>query len=245
MNLSNNTILITGGSSGIGLAMAKKFAELNNTVIITGRDAARLDTAAQYNSNITAWKCELTDRGEIDSLVLMLENNFPGLNILVNNAAVQYNYYFMEENDLYGRIKSEIDTNFTAPASLTSYLLSLLYGKDNAAIVNLTSALAIAPKENASLYCATKAAVHSLTVSLRYQLEDVGIKVFELMPPLVETKMTEGRGTGKITPEELVEGFLKAFAADQYEISIGRAKLAKIVYRILPGLISKKLRKSF
>jgi uncharacterized oxidoreductase len=140
-------------------------------------------------------------------------------------------------------LQREIDTNLVAPLLLTHAFLPTLAKQREAAIVNLTSVLALSPKQSASVYCATKAALRSFTQSLRWQLEGSPVRVFELMPPLVDTAMTAGRGTGKVSPEALAEAFWRGFAADRFEIAPGKAGAARFLMRWLPGVAQRMLRR--
>ncbi|MCB0273906.1 MAG: SDR family oxidoreductase [Calditrichaeota bacterium] len=244
MKDSGNTILITGGGSGIGLALATFFAEKNNRVIITGRNADKLREACQKHPRISAIPCDVSRRENLERLVLQLEREYSDLNVLINNAAVQHNYDLTRESLPFPRIEEEIAVNFEAVVNLSTLLLPLLCAKEEAAIVNLTSGLAFTPKENAAVYCATKAAVHSFTTALRYQLEGSPVRVFELIPPLVETAMTHGRGSGKITPAEVAAAFGRAWTADQYTVSVGKIKVLRLLLRWMPGIMRAKIRKS-
>lgn len=244
MKISNNTIVITGGARGIGLALTKKLIDNNNKVIVIGRKTNIPSEIQKYTDRVIFKKCNLANEQEFDSLLIDLENNYPEINVLINNAAIQHNYSFLEQNELNSRIDAEIATNLIAPIKLAANLIPLLANKEEAAIVNISSALAFTPKENASVYCATKAAIHSFSQSLRYQLEKTTIKVFELMPPLVNTDMTRGRGQNKIEPEVVAQEFLKSFVSDKYEINIGKIKILKILYRLTPGIVKKIFRNS-
>lgn len=121
-------------------------------------------------------------------------------------------------------------------------LLPLLTTKLNAAIVNISSGLAFAPKKTAPIYCATKSAIHNATKALRYQLETATVKVFEIIPPLVDTPMTEERGKGKILPKQLVDEFIKNFSNDKFESNIGKIKLFRFIQRIFPKLADSILK---
>ncbi|WP_111307644.1 SDR family oxidoreductase [Confluentibacter sediminis] len=239
MMTTGNTVLITGGSSGIGLALAKRFLSLNNRVIITGRDLKKLEQIKNDFPEMVTFKGDLTDKNSLDELVVFIEQQHSGLNILINNAAVQYNYTFTEEPNLTYKIDYEIATNLTAPIKLTGLLLPLLLKNKDSAVVNVSSGLFIAPKKSASIYCATKSAIHSFTKTLRYQLEDTHAKVFEIIPALVETPMTAGRGKSKITPEQLTDEFFRNFKADKLESYIGKTKLLKLINRLSPKLSDK------
>lgn len=244
MRISNNTIVITGGARGIGLALTKKLIDNNNKVIVVGRKINIPIELQEHSDSVIFKKCNLANQQEFDSLLIDLENNYPEINVLINNAGIQHNYSFLEQTELNSRIDVEIVTNLIAPIKLAANLIPLLSNKDEAAIVNISSALAIVPKENASVYCATKAGIHSYSQSLRYQLEKTTIKVFELMPPLVNTDMTRGRGKNKIEPEIVAKEFIKSFALNKYEINIGKIKILKMLNRLTPGIVKKIFRNS-
>jgi len=243
MITSGNTVLITGGSSGIGLALAKRFLELKNKVIITGRDTTKLEQIKNDFPEIITFAGDLTDKNSLDELVLFIEQQHSDLSILVNNAAVQFNYNFTDEPDLTYKVDYEVSANLTAPVKLTGLLLPLLLKNKNSAIVNVSSGLFIAPKKSASVYCATKSGIHSFSKTLRYQLENTDTKVFEIIPALIDTPMTSGRGKSKITPEQLTDEFLRNFKADKLESYIGKTKLLKLVNRLSPRLADEIMKK--
>lgn len=239
MIATGNTILITGGSSGIGLALAKRFLMLKNKVIITGRNLTKLEQIKAEFPEIVIFKGDLTVKNSLDELVMLIEQHHSGINILINNAAVQYNYNFIDEQDLTYKIDYEILANITAPVKLTGLLLPLLLKHKNSAVINVSSGLFISPKKSASVYCATKSAIHSFSKTLRYQLEETSTKVFEIIPALINTPMTEGRGKSKITPEQLVDEFIQNFRADKFESYIGKTKLLKFIHRLSPKLADR------
>lgn len=237
MQLNKNTILITGGNSGIGYSMAKKFIELDNTVIITARNANRLKAAQESLPGIHTIQCDLTNNADMDKLVHYVEQKHPELNILINNAGIQYNYDFTKETGVLNKVTHEINTNMLATIQLITLLLPILEQNKNAAIVNVSSSLGLFPKRSAPVYCGTKAGVHIFTKALRYQL--TGTKVFEVLPSLVDTNMTKGRGNGKISPQQLVDEFIDGFRNDRYEINIGKVKLLRKIARFSPRLADK------
>jgi len=239
MKLSSNTILITGGSSGIGLALAKKFLALENNVIITGRDKSKLERIKDEIHNIEIFHGDLADNEIVVSLANYIRLHHDSTNVLINNAAVQYNYSFNSEESTTRNIDYEIATNLQAPVKLTALLLPTLLRKPESAIVNVSSGLFIAPKKTASVYCATKAALHSFSKTLRYQLENSHVKVFEIIPPLVDTAMTAGRGKSKITGDQLVGEFITDFKNNRYESFIGKAKLLKFINRVSPSVADR------
>ncbi|MCB0646140.1 MAG: SDR family oxidoreductase [Saprospiraceae bacterium] len=239
MKTNGNKILITGGSSGIGLALAQWFFEHGNQVIVTGRDLDKLRAVENQYPEIDVFKCDLTNNEELGALVHYIEQNHSDINILINNAAVQYNYLFEEVTHLVHKIDYEISANLNGPIKLTAMLLPLISGNGSGAIVNVSSGLFMAPKKNASVYCATKAGIHSFSKSLRYQLENTSVKVFELIPSLIDTPMTAGRGRDKISPQILVKEFIHGFRRDRYEIYIGKTKILKLISRITPRLAAR------
>lgn len=241
MILSKNKVLITGGNKGIGLALAKKFLSLDNKVIITGRNKTDLSKVKEQFPEVFTFQCDLSDMADLDKLTLYIENEHADLNVLINNAGIQYNYAFSEEKQLISKIDYETRVNFLAPVKLAVLLLPIISLNTNSAIVNVSSALGIVPKENASIYCANKAGIHSFSQTLRMQLTTT--KVFEILPSLVDTAMTKGRGTGKISPETLVEEFIISFKKNRYETSIGKVKMLRFLHRISPALASKIINK--
>ena len=234
MQLNNNTILITGGGTGIGFAMAQRFLSLGNTVIITGRNTNKLEAAKKVLPGLHTISCDITKQADLDNLVHSIEQQFPELNILINNAGVQYNYDFATTHDTLHKAEYEMQANRLGPIKLISLLLPVLDRNNKAAIVNVTSSLGLVPKQSAPVYCGSKAGLHIFTKALRYQLKD--INVFEVIPALVDTAMTQGRLKNKISPEQLADEFIRGFEKNRYEISIGKVKLLRVLHRISPSL---------
>lgn len=244
MKQSGHTVLITGGASGIGLALAEKFIQNDNQVIVIGRNAVKLDQMKDKHPGIATYCCDLAIGEQLDALVQLLSANHPGLNVIVNNAGIQYNYSFAEGAASSERVAEEIAVNLTSPIELIARLIPLLKPHPEAAIVNVSSGLGLVPKKSAPVYCATKAGLHIFTKALRYQLENTNIKVFEIIPPVVDTDMTRGRGRNKISPERLVTEFWASYRNDRLEIRIGKVKLLKLVQRWFPSLADKILKNS-
>ena len=241
MRIKNNKILITGATAGIGKALTETFLRLDNQIIAVGRNKEKLTEFEKLDKRIISFQCDISKQSELDRLTLFIEQKHPDLNILINNAGVQYNYNFFEEPQLLHKIEYEVNVNLLSPLKLIALFLPILEKNENAAIVNVSSGLAIVPKMDAPIYCGTKAGIHIFTQSLRYQLED-RIKVFEIIPALVDTAMVEGRGKGKISPHKLVDEFIKAFKKNKYEVNIGKVKLLKIINRISPSLSAKLMK---
>ena len=193
MKLSDNTVFITGGATGIGFALAKGFLELRNTVIICGRNSDKLKQVKERFPEIHMIRCDVTNEDEVKQAFESIKKKFGFLNILVNNAGIQYRLDFRKDEHVFKKIEEEIDINLKAVVRLIDVFMPLLEKAPQAAIVNVTSGLGIVPKKSAPGYCATKAAIHAFSKSLRYQLEETSIKVIELFPPFTDTDMTKGR----------------------------------------------------
>ncbi|NQZ76883.1 MAG: SDR family NAD(P)-dependent oxidoreductase [Ekhidna sp.] len=237
MRISGNKVLITGATAGIGEALTKKFVSLDNKVIAVGRNEKKLAELTQEDKRIIPFRCDISQPNDLDKLIMFVEQNHSDTNILVNNAGIQFNYDFAIEPQLLGKIEQEVKVNFLAPLQLISLMLPMLKNNDNAAIVNVSSGLGLVPKKQAPVYCGTKAGIHIFSKALRYQLKHT--KVFEIIPPLVDTQMTAGRGKDKISTEQLAEEFVGAFKKDKYEVSVGKISLLKLINRISPTLADK------
>jgi len=223
MNTSNNTVLITGGSAGIGLEIAKLLSEKGNHVIITGRDRARLDAAASKLAHVTAIRFDVTNEADVDRLTAQIKTDFPELNVLINNAGNAYVQSVTEDQDTWKKADDEMNTNYIAVIRLTEKLLPQLRSQHAAAIINVTSITAIAPSTSILTYSASKAALRSYTQGLRLALRDTSVQVYELMPPLVDTAFSEDIG-GKengIAPSVVAHDLIDALAKDVFEIHVG------------------------
>lgn len=232
MKLSGNKVLITGATSGIGHALLLEFLKHDNQVIAVGRSEEKLRKLSKLDNRITPYVCDLRNDVELKELTNYLSDEHHDLNILINCASVHYQYHLLNGANVQAKIDEEIAVNLTVPIKLAHRLLPVLRFNDEAAIVNVSSGLALVPNLSAPVHCGTKAALHTFTKSLRHQLHT--IKVFELIPPVVETDDMKGGGFSKISPEQLAEEFMTAFKKNQYEINIGKVKLLKWINRISP-----------
>jgi uncharacterized oxidoreductase len=243
MKLSGNTILITGASSGIGLAFANKFVELGNEVIVTGRRQDRLDAVARANPKLSTICSDAADRKAIADLARTMKDRFPKLNVLMNNAGIlTYRNLGVAEDPV--ALTSEIDINLAGPIRLVSALIEQIKA-NKGTIINVSSGLVFVPLQAAPIYCATKAAMHSYTITLRQQLEDHGIEVIELMPPAVKTELAPLPDSIKtITPDELVGMTIKELEKGKLEIHPGQAKGLRFMSKWAPSFIHGQLAKS-
>jgi uncharacterized oxidoreductase len=196
MELSNRTVLVTGGTSGIGLGIAEAFQQAESKVIVCGRNKERLSNVEKRSPSITAVLCDLADARQRAHLVTDMLRRFPDLDILVNNAGIQRYIDLKKGFEALKSGEDEIAINFVAPVELTSLLIGHLMKRRSAAIVNVSSGLAFMPMLDTPIYNATKAAIHTYSLVLRQQLKDTSVKVFEIVPPMVDTNLNrEGRGT--------------------------------------------------
>ncbi|MCM5529090.1 SDR family oxidoreductase [Parasegetibacter sp. NRK P23] len=234
MRISGNKFLITGASDGIGKAMALALADKGNTIIAIGRNRERLEQLSIRHYAIVPFCADLSLQQDIDGLIRFIHAQHADLNVLINNAGIQYNYFWGTEAPGAVQIEEELKVNLSAPLQLCAGLYPLLLKQEESAIVNVSSALAVVPKADAAVYAATKAALRMFSQSLR--LQDQKVRVFELVPPLVDTAMTKGRGKGKMQAEELAALFIRLFEKDVFEMNVGKVKLLKLVHRVFPAL---------
>ena len=223
MKTINNTVLITGGSAGIGFEIAKILSEKGNKVIITGRNPERLNEAVARLSNVTGIACDVTNEEDVNQLVNKLSSEFPNLNLVINNAGQAY-INTLTNGRGFEQAGHEMLTNYLSIIRINEKLLPILTAQEEAAIVNVSSIVAFVPNNIAATYGASKAALHSYTQSLRIILAKTGnVKVFELMPPLVNTDFSqEIGGANGIPPAVVAENLVDALQNNLYEIHVGR-----------------------
>jgi len=243
MELSKNTILITGGTSGFGLEFAARFIALGNTVIITGRNALKLEETRQLLPGVHTIQSDVSKADDISNLYDQVTEQFPDLNILINNAGemrkiVLHDHY--ELND----ITRELEINLMGPIRMVQQFLPHLRTKTNAAIMNVTSGIALMSLPIAPIYSASKSGLRSYTQSLRVQLKNTKIKVFELVAPGSSTALNDKfRGetgpaaSGIVAPEKIVEEGINGLKNDQYEIYPGPLKALRFIIRFFPKFV--------
>jgi uncharacterized oxidoreductase len=249
MNKSQQIVLITGGSSGIGLALAKKFMENDNTVIITGRNLQKLEAVQRDFPQIHIFQSDVTDDADVIKLANDIQEKFGGIAILINNAGIMNLVNAgNEENDLQKQMQ-EIEINYNSPIRLLHYFLPQLKKSKNAALVNVSSGLAYVPFAQAPTYSGTKSALHFWTQGIRPQLRPHNIKVVELLPPVVDTPLAHGADIAEddnlkpMPPEKLADIFWKDFTNGKEEITPGISKQLKLMSRLAPKFIFKQLNK--
>jgi uncharacterized oxidoreductase len=230
MKLSGNTVLITGGATGIGLAMAEAFLKAGSEVIICGRREGRLREAQKKHPELQVRTCDVANLSDCRALAQWVGATFKNLNILVNNAGVQRDIDLTEGVDAFLAGESEIRINLEGPIVLSGLFIPQLIGRNEPAIINVSSGLGFVPAARMPVYSATKAGLHAFSLALRHQLSKLGIKVFEIVPPAVDTELNpEGRGKrggfkANLTPEEFTGAVMKGLEADMPEIGYGTSE---------------------
>jgi uncharacterized oxidoreductase len=210
MKITGNTILITGGGSGIGRGLAEQFHALGNQVIIAGRRRQALEETAARNAGMRFISLDVGDADSIAAAAVKLAKEYPALNVLVNNAGIMRGENLHAQSDLAGA-EATVRTNLLGPIRLTAALLPQLRKQAYSAVMNVSSGLAFVPLVYTPTYCATKAAIHSYTQSLRYQLKETSTEVLELIPPYVQTELSNGANDPRAMP-------LDQFIAEVMEI---------------------------
>ncbi|ALL06901.1 short-chain dehydrogenase [Pedobacter sp. PACM 27299] len=226
MKTTGNTVFISGGSAGIGLAIAKKLSAAGNKVIINGRNEERLQNALTQLDNALAIQGDLSVEAERVRIAKQLKENHPDLNIIINNAGAAFAYLLSETTNAHEKAAIEMNTNFFSVIHFTELLLPHLLQKTAAAVVNVSSIAVFGSHKMLPTYSATKAALHSYTVALRNTYEEEkNVQVYEVYPPLVNTEFSaEIGGANGIPPEEVAEELLIALEKNQFDVPVGNSK---------------------
>ncbi len=248
MNLQKKTILITGGTSGIGLALAQQLLTKDNMVIVTGRDPAKLAAAKQALPKVQLLQSDLSDPTAIQSLYHSVLRQFPELDVLINNAGIMRNLNLNQDRDLHD-VTREIEVNLSGPVRMVQQFLAHLKTRPEALIVNVSSGLAFVPFPISPVYCATKAAIHSFSQSLRVQLEGTSVAVVELAPPGVETPLfraefaEEMKGQKGMDVNVLARQAIAGIEAGKLEIRPGLSNVLKLMSRVAPRFMLNQMAK--
>ncbi|MGB9408455.1 MAG: SDR family oxidoreductase [Terracidiphilus sp.] len=200
MELTGNTILITGGGSGIGRGLAEELHKLGNQVVIAGRRRQALDETTAANPGMKSLTLDIENPAAIRSFAAKVAAEFPALNVLINNAGIMRPENLLAQQGDMTDAEATVATNLLGPIRLTAAMLPLLEKQPNATIINVSSGLAFVPLALTPTYCATKAAIHSYTQSLRHQLRKTQIEVLELIPPYVATHLMNGADDPRAMP---------------------------------------------
>ncbi|OLR93683.1 SDR family oxidoreductase [Actinokineospora bangkokensis] len=234
--------LVTGATSGVGFALAQRLLATGTAVLTCGRDPDRLAAARRRLPGLRTVTADLAVPADVDRVALVAAT-LPGLDLLVNNAAVQLPRDWLSHDPaaLLDDTDTELGTNLAAPLRLTAHLLPVLADQDSAAVVSVTSALGTVPKRSAPTYCATKAALSAFTTALNHQLtrDAPNVRAVEVVLPLVDTAMTAGRGSGKISPDAAADGILAGLRRGGTTVRVGKVGVLLGVHRFSPRLAAR------
>lgn len=232
MELKDRTVLITGGSSGIGKGLAEMFYRFDSHVIVTGRKEAPLQKLCEKNPGMQYFVMDVASPESVRQAVQKIESEHPRLDCLINNAGIQRSIDFTQESfPDFEALTHEVNTNLLGLIWMTTAFLPLLKRNQPASIINVSSGLSFVPMAQMPVYCATKAGVHSFSQSLRHQLRHSGVNVVELMPPAVESNLDPNRrlaeGVSELPVASFMDSVLTALLHDEQEIAIGAAQLLR------------------
>jgi len=232
MQLTERRILITGGGSGIGLALARALAP-ENTAVISGRDEGKLEEARAGNSRLQTLRLDVTSEQDARLAIEWVEEHLGGLDLLINSAGVFRSGAF-DEPGAEEAARDDVEINLLGSVRMTRLALPRLRSSDDGAVVLLSSALALVASPRMAIYAATKAAIHSLARSLRAEL-DGEVKVFDVLPPWVESSLSRTVSGAKIAPEDVADEIVAGLRKDRFEIRVGRIKQLSVIGRISPS----------
>jgi uncharacterized oxidoreductase len=248
MKLEKRTVLVTGGTSGIGLELAKNFYQRGNAVILTGRDENKLDAVRHALPGVHTFKSDVGDPAAIATLYGDVVSRFPSLDILINNAGIMRQINLHQARSDIKDLTREIDIDLTGPIRMVAQFLPHLKAQESAAIVNVSSGLAFLPAPQWPVYCAAKAGIHSFTISLRAQLKRTNVRVFELAPPLTMTPLATGatdaedlKGIPIMSAEKLARRALEGMEKDKLEIRPGLSNVMKLTGRLAPNWLLRRM----
>lgn len=247
MELKNNAILITGGTSGLGLEFTRQLLQLGNTVIVTGRNKTKQEAIKRQFPKVHTFESDVSDPQQIMELSQNVIKQFPELNMLINNAGEMRKLNLHRQTDLQD-LTREIDINLSGPIRMVQAFLPHLKTKGSAAILNVTSGLALTPFPTSPVYGATKSGLRSYSKSLRIQLRNTNIKVFELVAPAANTPLSDAFAEDLdpkqlMDPAKLIAAMIKSIQNDRYECYPGIAKAMYVLSRLAPGFLLKQLSK--
>ena len=242
MKLKNKRIIITGGTSGIGLEMVKILQPYNEIIVISKSEEKLKRLTMEFEGVIT-YQTDLSNISEVEKTCDAIKQRFESIDILINNAAIQNTPSFLSKDFDYSGIEKEITINFTSVCSLCYRLMPLLLNSQNATILNVNSGLGLTPKTSSAIYCGTKGALNLFSQSLRYQLEHTNIKVRQAFLDLVDTDMTRGRGKNKMSAESAANLIIRGIEHDVIDQDIGKVKFLRPMLSLMPWLAKSIMKK--
>jgi uncharacterized oxidoreductase len=239
MQLTNQTILITGGTSGIGRALVEQLAKQNRSIILIARNAEKLQQLKHIHSNLHTYCCPLNNLSELKLTLNKISQQHKDISVVFNNAAIQYNKKFTDKDFQSDFIEEEITTNLTAPIYICAYFLpGLLQLGSPGMLINLSSGLAFYPKSSAAVYSSTKAGLSNFSQALGYQLENTSCRVIDVILPLVDTPMTASRGHGKLSATIAAKSIIHGIEKGKARIYPGKSRWLPLISRLCPSLLA-------
>lgn len=240
MQFKNQTILITGGTSGIGRALVDILLQQNNQLIIIGRNPHKLDELQAIYPGIRTYTCSLDAPEHLEDLIVNIQQDWNDIAVIINNAAMQYNKKMTDRDFDLDSIQQEINLNLVTPIKMCAYFLPYLlkHGRPST-IINISSGLALFPKVSSAVYSATKAGLHNFSQALGYQTEKTSIKVVDVILPLVDTPMTQGRGKKKLSAVVAAQQILQGVESGKTAIYPGKSRWIPLISRISPSLMAR------
>lgn len=242
-DITGKIVVLTGGTSGIGRVLVDLLAERTKLIVI-GRDAAKLKALEHEYSSVTTVHADMASKESVTAAAKQLSQTGGPIDVLINNAAMQYEPYFTSSEFDPKMIGREMDVNFTNICYLIHGLLPAMNRQSASVILNIGSGLGLAAKPASAIYCASKGALNIFSQSLRYQLEEQNIHVLQALLPMVQTPMTEGRGSGKITAEDAAAKILQGLINLKPDNDIGKVKLLRRMLRLAPSVAYKIMQKA-
>jgi uncharacterized oxidoreductase len=228
VNFKEATVLITGGTQGIGLGLAERFLALGSSVIVTGRDLRKIDQTINALPGLHGWVSDISNPGDRISLAKRIESEFPAINIVINNAGIQRRISLASDSAAWSERQTEIDTLLSGPIHLNFLLVPLmLRSAKPGMIINVTSGGAFIPQVFAPVYSACKAAMHSYTVTLRHALHGTSLRVVELIPPAIKTGLAGPGATHGVPLNEFCDEVFSALSANSDTIGFGPTNTAE------------------
>ena len=237
-------VLVTGATAGIGEELALQLAQAGVPVLALGRSVQRLQALKARNPLIDTVVCDLADVASLTNQAVQWVKDFPDLACVINNAGVQDNVRMDEDGYGPAQVRLEVDINLVAPVLLTQTLLPHLKSKPQATVVNITSGLAFVPKRTSAVYSATKAGLHLFSEGLCVQLQGSAVRVIEAVMPIVDTAMTQGRGTGKISAAQAASEVIAGINKGRPVIWVGKARAVPVLQRLAPSVLAGIMQRS-
>ncbi|MCA9575972.1 MAG: SDR family NAD(P)-dependent oxidoreductase [Myxococcales bacterium] len=240
MTLARARVVITGGTRGIGRALAEALVQEGSEVLVCGRDDAAL-AAVRRDLGVRALRCDITDPADVARLADVVRAELCGVDLLINNAGRQVDHDVVTGLDM-SAARDEVAVNLLAPIAVTAALMPLLLASSDAAVVNVSSALAFAPAPRSPVYAASKAGLAAWTHALRAQLEGTAVRVVDVVPPLVATDMTVGRHEGAVQPEAVAAAVVRGLTRRRTRVVVGKARALAAIHRVSPALARRMMR---